>query len=276
MLLLANIPNQRAAQAFIDYLKLQNIDANLQNESPNELGRLEWEIWVEPEGFHQAQTFYQEFVANPNDAKYLEASWQVGQPQTQTSQSFGMARIWRSAGSLTRFITLLCASVFLLSWFGFYGFFKTYFSFTLELTEFYRIVTPAFMHLSAMHIVFNLCWWWYLGGRIEKVLGKQTLLVIVVLSAASSNVAQALLVNANFAGLSGVNYALAGFTWYCGVFHQSRSIFLPNNIFIFLVGWMILGFLDILPVAMANWAHLFGLIAGIVLANIMVKPEPRT
>lgn len=273
MLLIASIANQRAAQAFVDYLKLQNIAGSIQQVQAEEPPQLRWEILVEADAFHHAQRLFEEFSQNPNDAKYLEASWQVGQPQAQKTGSFGLLRIWRSAGPLTRFITLLCTTVFLLSYLGFYAFFKQHFGFTWNLTEFYRLVTPAFMHLSALHIVFNLCWWWYLGGRIERVLGMQTLLIIVFITAAASNIAQAAIVSTHFAGLSGVNYALAGFTWYCGQFYKSKSIHLPTNIFVFLVGWMVLGFLDFLPVAMANWAHFVGLLSGILMATIMVKPE---
>lgn len=270
---LASIGNQRAAQAFTDYLILQRIPSELTELPATPESANQWQIWVTSEHFEQAQLLFQDFIANPTDQKYLEASWQVGKPQNDQTQSFGLLRIWRSAGGLTRFITLLCLSVFILSIFGFYGVIRNNFSFSWDLGEFYRLITPAFIHLSAMHIAFNLCFWWYLGGQVERVLGKQTLLTIVILSALMSNLAQAWLVGTNFAGLSGVNYALAGFTWYCGTFYRSQSISLPNNIFGFLVVWMLIGFADVLPVSMANWAHLFGLIAGLGLARILVKPQ---
>lgn len=34
--------------------------------------------------------------------------------------------------------------------------------------EFWRYFTHALMHFSLMHILFNLLWWWYLGGAVEK------------------------------------------------------------------------------------------------------------
>lgn len=276
MILLASIANRRAAQAFVDYLTLHHCIAKLVPGTSEESAAPVWQIWVDEEQTQQAQMWFEEFKQNPNDKKYLEASWQVGQPQTNEGQSFGFARIWRTAGGLTRFVTLLCVSIYCLSLFGFYGQIRSLLSFSWDLSEFYRLITPIFMHLSAMHIVFNLCWWWYLGGRIERVLGKQTLLLIVLISALASNIAQATLVNVYFAGLSGVVYALAGFSWYCGAFYQSKSIQLPNNIFVFLLVWMLIGFMEVLPIAMANWAHLFGLLSGLLMARILVKPEPQT
>jgi len=42
-----------------------------------------------------------------------------------------------------------------------------------------------------------------------------------------------------------------------------------------MVVWMLLGFAEVLPISMANWAHLFGLLSGMLLAKILVKPEAK-
>ncbi len=34
-----------------------------------------------------------------------------------------------------------------------------------------------------MRILFNLLWWWYLGGAVEKRIGSGKLVVITVISA---------------------------------------------------------------------------------------------
>ncbi|VED45788.1 Rhomboid protease glpG [Raoultella terrigena] len=34
--------------------------------------------------------------------------------------------------------------------------------------EVWRYFSHALMHFSLMHILFNLLWWWYLGGAVEK------------------------------------------------------------------------------------------------------------
>jgi GlpG protein len=41
---------------------------------------------------------------------------------------------------------------------------------------------------------------------------------------------------------------------------------LPNNLVYFLLGWLALGYFDVLWVNMANEAHLFGLISGCLMA----------
>ena len=40
----------------------------------------------------------------------------------------------------------------------------------------------ALLHFSLLHILFNLMWFWYLGGAVEKRLGSGKLLVIALIS----------------------------------------------------------------------------------------------
>ncbi len=69
------------------------------------------------------------------------------------------------------------------------------------------------MHFSLMHILFNLLWWWYLGGAVEKRIGSGKLVVITVISALLSGFVQHQFSGPWFGGLSGVVYALMGYVW---------------------------------------------------------------
>jgi len=134
-----------------------------------------------------------------------------------------------------------------------------------------RLIGPAFFHFSWLHIVFNTMWWWQLGGSIEKALGKSTLINILLLSAIVSNVGQYLVSGSNFGGLSGVVYALVGFVWWFGYLAPERGLSLSKPLVGFLLFWLVLGFVDLLPVNVANTAHLLGLISGCLLAVFTVK-----
>jgi len=134
-----------------------------------------------------------------------------------------------------------------------------------------RLLGPAFFHFSWLHIVFNTMWWWQLGGSVEKSLGKGTLLNLVLLSAIVSNVGQYLVSGANFGGLSGVVYALVGFVWWFGYLAPTRGLSLSKPLVGFLLFWLVLGFVDLLPVNVANTAHLLGLLSGCFLALFTVK-----
>ena len=266
---LGKINNPRACKAFTDYLTIKNIKFEVK------LIESDIFVYVEQEQFEQANTLFQDFVSNPNQRKYLQASWQLNQPVSGKTQSLGLAKIWRANGPLTKFITLLCISIYCLSVFGYFGDIFAALSFSRQLDEFYRVFTPAIMHLSAVHLVFNMSWWWYLGGKIEKHLGAHLLLLFSLFIALFSNTVQAILVDNQFAGLSGVVYGLAGFVWLYGKLSKDKNIFLPNNVFSFLIVWMALGFAEVLPINMANWAHLVGLICGLWLARLAWKEKQK-
>ncbi|MFP3334687.1 rhomboid family intramembrane serine protease, partial [Pseudomonas sp. SIMBA_064] len=75
----------------------------------------------------------------------------------------------------------------------------------------WRWFSHALLHFSLLHILFNLMWWWYLGGAVEKRLGSGKLFVILLISALLSGWLQAKFSGIWFGGLSGVVYALMGY-----------------------------------------------------------------
>jgi len=127
----------------------------------------------------------------------------------------------------------------------------------------WRLVTPAFLHFSATHLIFNVFWWWYLGGRIELTLGRGVLFGLFVFTAVLSNYIQFAVSGPLFGGLSGVVYGLLGF---CMVMSAKRGgpLWLPPALLFFMVAWLILGYTNVLWVNMANEAHLAGLLSGAV------------
>lgn len=263
MELLGQLHNERACKAFTDYLSVHQIDCKVEM-----LGKT-LSIYVAEQHLEQAGEFFDEFVNDPNQEKYLQASWQLNEPVSGKTQSLGLTKIWQANGPLTKLITLLCIGIYFLSVMGYFEAIYTSLSFNTQIDQFYRIFTPAIMHLSAVHLAFNMSWWWYLGGKVENHFSLSLLLMITLITGVASNIAQALLVDNQFAGLSGVNYGLAGFVWLFGKLSKDNNVNLPNNIFGFLMIWMVLGFADILPINMANWAHLFGLLTGLGIAKLV-------
>ena len=134
------------------------------------------------------------------------------------------------------------------------------------IAEPWRILGPALFHFSWLHIVFNTMWWWQLGGSIERIMGKGTLIQLFLVSAIVSNFGQFLVSGPNFGGLSGVVYGVVGYVWWAGWLAPKRGLQLSQSIVGFLLFWLVLGFVDVLPVNMANTAHLLGLVSGCFLA----------
>ncbi|MFT7287913.1 MAG: GlpG protein [Halieaceae bacterium] len=137
----------------------------------------------------------------------------------------------------------------------------------------WRFITPVFLHFGWMHIVFNSLWCWELGRRIEGHFGSVNLAGLFFVCAAVSNCAQYLASGAVlFGGLSGVVYALLGFSWVAGRLNpQWRSLAPATPIMLFMVGWLVicmLGVIDVLGFSVANAAHLGGLLSGAVIGGV--------
>jgi GlpG protein len=141
---------------------------------------------------------------------------------------------------------------------------------TLASGQWWRLITPIFIHFGWMHLVFNLLWTWVFGERIETQHGSLRLVLLVVFAALVSNSAQFLFNGSSqFGGLSGVVYAYLGYIWLWNQRHPQLAMELPNALVIFMLGWMLLGMTDIsrsMGLNMANEAHLGGLLAGLAFA----------
>lgn len=135
----------------------------------------------------------------------------------------------------------------------------------LNTSEPWRLITPAFLHFSATHLIFNLFWWWYLAGRVELYLGSKVLIPLFIFTAISSNLAQYIYSGPLFGGLSGVVYGLFGFAMVMSA-KRGGPLYLPPALLVFMIGWLVLGYTDVLWVDMANEAHLIGLLSGMLAA----------
>lgn len=143
----------------------------------------------------------------------------------------------------------------------------------------WRFFSPAFMHFSLMHIVFNLLWVWVVGRRIELLLGWPSLLGLFLFSALASNVAQYYISGPMFGGMSGFVFALLGFAWLWDRVSPSRMIGLPPALMGFMMFWLVLGFSGALEAfglgSIANTAHLIGLVAGLSFVPVVSLIQRR-
>ncbi|MBN7797992.1 rhomboid family intramembrane serine protease [Parahaliea mediterranea] len=136
--------------------------------------------------------------------------------------------------------------------------------------QYWRLLTPAFLHFGWLHIVFNGLWLWELGAKVERVMGSFNMLGLFVVIALVSNSAQYLFGGPGiFGGMSGVVYGLLGFSW-VGALVQPRWAFRPSTpIMLLMVGWLVVcvfGLVEVLGFgAIANAAHVGGLLSGAAL-----------
>lgn len=143
----------------------------------------------------------------------------------------------------------------------------------LESGELWRLLTPIFMHFSMLHILFNMLWVWIVGVRVEPEQGSLPMLGLVLFSGVLSNLAQFVVSGPMFGGMSGVVFALLGYAWLWDKLDLRPRIGLPPALMGFMLFWLVLGFTGVLEGvgfgAIANTAHLAGLVAGLIWLGLM-------
>lgn len=225
----------------------------------------------------KAKELAEEFVLDPNNAKYQTAAWQSGETVNLIPEkTFSAAKTLYDLkqAPFTSSILAICLCIYLMAMLGVSG---PYFwlkiqpiAMLVDSGQWWRLIGPALIHFSVLHIAFNLLWWWSLGKQIEMTFGLSSLVMLFGFSAIVSNVAQLLVSGPNFGGLSGVVYALVGCVWWLGWLKPNWGLTLPKPIVVLLLVWLVVGYLDILPVHMANTAHTVGLICGCLFAWFLV------
>ncbi|MGS3177600.1 rhomboid family intramembrane serine protease GlpG [Aeromonas sanarellii] len=265
MIQLLVLGDARMAQALVDYLATLGIPCEL---TQSELGV---SVWLADERrLAQAQQEVKRFLAEPNHPRYMEASWQSGRADARIDYSKGMTDpitdFLHQAGPLTLVVIIACLAIYALDAIGLPIFDELAFHPTLaQFTDWqaWRYVTPAFIHFSVLHLVFNLLWWWYLGGQIEQRLGSGKLFILLIVGAALPNIAEFFASGPRFGGLSGVVYALLGYSWLRARLQPDYGLAMPPALMGFMLVWLVLGFFDMLGTPTANMAHLVGLLVGL-------------
>ena len=265
MIQLLVLGDARMAQALVDYLATLGIPCEL---TQSELGV---SVWLADERrLAQAQQEVKRFLSEPNHPRYMEASWQSGHADARIDYSKGMTDpvtdFLHQAGPLTLVVIIACLAIYALDAIGLPIFDELAFHPTLaQFTDWqaWRYVTPAFIHFSVLHLVFNLLWWWYLGGQIEQRLGSGKLFILLIIGAALPNIAEFFVSGPRFGGLSGVVYALLGYSWLRTRLQPDCGLAMPPALMGFMLVWLVLGFLDMLGTPTANMAHLVGLLVGL-------------
>jgi len=295
---LLKFSDEKPAQLLLAYFKKQGIEGEVRrsvNDTPNDKTTIDEDTYRVDSPLTESNFVYQlsithqkdvekalviakEFVATPGAPIYQQAAWDVGVSSASTESIFGNIKLlslqqWQKH-LFTHFVGLLCVLIYLLQYLGYseqiFSALKIqYFSELSQNHEWWRLIGPNFMHGSIMHVVMNLFWWWLLASKFERTFGTSSLILLFVVSSLASNVAQLMYTGPNFLGLSGVVYALFGFTWWISWLRPTWGLSLPKGIIVFMLIWLVVGYADIFWVSFANEAHTFGLISGCLLALLL-------
>lgn len=249
---------QPAALLFADYCRSQGLQVKLELQGEVSV------LMAAADDVPQVEVLLTEFIRQPDHPRYQAAAW-------QQSQSVKLAHkvnlrpqlAWRQM-PLTLLVLLLTLAVYAWQQIDFRAAAASLM--LLDQAELWRWITPILLHFSLTHLVFNLAWWWLLGSKIERYQSSGFLLQLALSSAVISNGLQLALVGPNFGGLSGVVYALVGYCYLSDQLSGRQRYLLSHGLFGFMLVWLVLGFMELLWINMANWAHLGGLGCGLLWA----------
>ena len=175
-------------------------------------------------------------------------------------------------------ITLLGGNFETIRWFSFtdfridgdYAYFATLEQ-TLSEGQWWRMITPIFVHFGLLHLAMNSMWYWELGRRIEQRQGASMLLGLTLLFGVISNLSQYAFGGPGiFGGLSGVLFGLLGHCWLFQKVSPNEAYRLPPGVVVLMLVWLVIcltGVVDVVSfgtLAIANAAHVGGLVAGCI------------
>ena len=304
---LTTILGKSKTESFIAYLRTLDIHTHVE---PN-LAQDEWDIWIRDEDrLEIAKQEYSQFLASPEDAKYRQAIDQaktiIKEKRLKSSERQKNIRSVTSrvnpslfGGSLpplTLTLIILCVVLGLVSefsqpgaknWLG--NFVKKQLMFvdlslyiktgdaaaSLKNGELWRILTPAFLHGSPIHLLFNMLSLASLGRLTERLEGIGRYALIILLIAIGSHLFQGLMPtkwfgSPNFVGISGVIFGLLGYMGTKTTLRPDLGFQLPVQVYIMTALILVLGFSGgTKDFQLANLAHLGGLVVGIAIGFVM-------
>ncbi len=295
MRLLGTQTDEKLALRFWNYLESQNISSRIDPDGDS------YHIWVfQEDDVEKAKSAYAEFLQDPENSKFVAADQlaaklkKAREKAEKKNRSAKQVRMpWQqrqqSDFPVTILLIVISVTVTLLTSFGQSDnrlskslmisnveVFNREFNASGEIVserlvkklpevekgQVWRLITPIFLHLSPMHLVFNMLITFQFGSFIERRKGSFFLLMRVLLIALLSNLLQFYFSGPLFGGMSGVDYGLFGYLWMKGIVSPEEGLGLnEQTIFIMLV-WFIICFFT---AGIANFAHAGGLFIGIVL-----------
>lgn len=288
MRIIGEIKDEAAARRFSDFLLARGLPNEVE---PNETGG--WHVWVKSDDdLPAAAEWLAVFERDPADARFAQSEREA--EAVRASEAAALAeyrkrvkdarRIFPSLGGyrfgpLTFVLMAVCVFVFLATklgsdlapvkafWFSDYVHRGTIWERVTELPEVragevWRLVTPIFIHMNVLHILFNLMWLADLGSMIEGRQSSSLLGWLVLGLAVGSNLVQyAVTGNPRFGGMSGVVYGLLGYMWIRAKFDPSCGLRLHRQVVVTSLVWFFFCFTGWLgPVA--NGCHAGGLVIG--------------
>jgi len=294
---IGHLEGETQARLFGDYLYSKGIRNQVESDTPHG-----WLIWVhDDDQLEEAGAHLARFRQAPGSAEFAGAS---GSTERELAAEERENHEWRrryfdrrkvlpgqgafGVGPLTFALIIACVMVGALSRFGsnLDPIKPLFISTTLNPAaglfpevragEIWRLFTPVLIHFGIAHLLFNMLWLFQLGSMIEGLQGRLRLVLLVVVIAGVSNVAQYLAHGPAFGGMSGVVYGLFGYVWMKARLDPPSGLFIDQRTVILMVIWFVVCATGLIG-PIANYAHAGGLIVGVVwgwLSSLWTRHHP--
>ncbi len=141
----------------------------------------------------------------------------------------------------------------------------------VPVTEYWRFITPIFLHAGIFHILFNMMWFYSFAPMVEERLSPLKHGILIVFVALLSHLAFFSFSGSAFLGYSGVVYGYVGFVWVYDRISPRRFLQgIDDRTARFFVIWHIFClFLTGLHLNIANSIHGVGALAGMIFALLI-------
>lgn len=287
MRLIGHLADEPAARAFADYLYVQGIENQVEHEKTDG-----WGIWISDEDkIARAADLLTAFRQNPSDPKYKKQGKGAAELRAQEQKDQESYRkrlksrrhLFRPLtpygfGPLTTVMILASIVVFVLSRFAenlesvralfisdyiMHVHMLSWEALPPEIREgqVWRLITPIFIHMGPLHILFNMLWLRDLGSMVEGRQSSLHLLALTLVIAAFSNLVEYYIMGPAFGGMSGVIYGLLGYVWIRGKFDPASGLYLHSYNVTMMLIWFFACLFKLIP-NVANATHAVGLIIG--------------
>ena len=284
MRLIGHLESESHAESFGDYLYARDVENSVEEED----GR--WAIWVHAEDqLEDATRLLEEFLREPEDRKYTKATRKAREKREQAAREDEAARkryfdrtnlFPRGIAALGKVTLTLIGLSLLFTFITVFGSNTLFLWFTVVPVEYqgdqvlyvpgwrglmtwqiWRWLTPMFIHMGPIHLLFNMWWTKDLGSALEQYLGRWKFVGLVLLISATSNIAQFLSQGPLFGGMSGVVYGLLAYIWIRSKLDPFCGLYLHPTTVTIMAIWFVLCLTGMMG-PIANVAHAVGLGVG--------------
>ncbi|WP_165004754.1 MULTISPECIES: rhomboid family intramembrane serine protease [unclassified Enterococcus] len=151
---------------------------------------------------------------------------------------------------------------------GMYGPYLVY------MNEWWRLITPIFIHFGLMHFVMNSLILYFMGIQLEAIYGHWRFFLIYLLSGIMGNVASFAFNNTGIlsGGASTSLFGLFGALFILG-FHYKNDPALQQMVRHFLLFIAMTFIFGLMDTSVDVWGHVGGIVGGLVLGNILGLPR---